>query len=572
MYKILRRLPLPRAAAAILFLLVQMGGTLCLPYVTAQIMNRGVIAGDLHYIRTQGFLMIGLSLVSLLGAAANTLIFSQISYRLGEELREELYAKVLTFSKSEFDRFGASSLITRGTNDVTQVQTLVEMGLKFLILAPVQLIGGILMTWLLSPRLAFISMCALPFLAAATAVIYRFAGPLYVKIQLCLDQLNLYFREGLTGVRVIRAFCREQADYEKYREMNRSYARASVKAGTVMSFFMPVFSLCLNIAALLILWQGGRSVDAGALEVGSMIGAVSYSAQILSGFAMLTQIILGIPRGQTSARRIFQVLELTPAVRDPQSGGQPANGPVSLSFAHVNFRYPGAKKEVLSDISFTVRAGQTLAVIGSTGDGKSTLVNMISRLYDVDSGHVRLNGTDVRELPQRELHARVSCAPQTSTLFLGTIRSNLLLAKPEATDREIWDALDLAQASEFVSLLDQGLDSRVEKAGGNFSGGQRQRLCIARALLKDADVYVFDDSFSALDFKTEAAVRSAMKQKTAGRITVIVAQRLSSVANADVIAVLDSGALAGLGTHRELSAGNQVYRQIMDSQTCKEVA
>lgn len=608
MTSMIKRLPPARALLAILFLFVQMGGSLCLPYVTAQIVNRGVISGDIGYIWSQGAVMIGLSAVSLLGAAINTLLFSQISYKLGEQLRLEIYTKALSFSKSEFDRFGASSLITRNTNDVTQVQNLVEMGLKFLILAPIQLIGGIIMTWLLSPTLAFVSLCAIPFLAVSTVVIYRLASPLYVKIQTLLDQLNLYFKEGLTGVKVIRAFHKEQADYEKYRQTNRGYTSASITAGTIMSFFMPVFSLLISIATLVIVWLGGSFAANGTLEVGSIIGALSYSAQILSGFAMLTQIILGVPRGQTSAKRICEVLDTPAAIRDPEDAvlfaaiynSEDAVSPasdydpdetavpaairspeeealsaaeqISLSFEDVDFRYFGAEKKTLSGIDFTVYGGQTLAIIGSTGDGKSTLVNLISRLYDVEHGCVRLSGADIRSLTQNTLHDKVSFAPQASTLFLGTVRSNLLIGKPDATDEELWAALDMAQAGEFVRTLDKGLDSAVEKAGGNFSGGQKQRLCIARALLKKADVYVFDDSFSALDFKTDAAVRTSMRARTKDAVTVIVAQRISTVMNADLIAVLDGGVLAGLGTHEELKAQNPIYQQILDSQTYKEVA
>lgn len=570
MNQIIRRLPISGALLAILFLFIQMGGSLALPYVTAQIVDHGIMTGDTGYVMTQGAVMIGLSLVSLFGAAVNTLLFSRISYKLGEELRADIYRKTLQFSKREFDRFGASSLVTRNTNDVTQVQNLVEMGLKFLILAPLQLIGGIVMTWMLSPSLALIAMCTIPCLAAATIVIYRFAGPLYTRMQIYLDKLNLYFREGLTGVKVIRAFCREQADYEKYKEMNGSYTGTSIKAGTIMSFFMPVFSMCINFATLAIVWIGGKFAAEGSMEVGAIIGAISYSAQILMGFAMLTQVILGVPRGQASAKRIYEVLDMPLAVRNPGEEGKETDETVSLTFENVDFRYPGAEKKTLSGIGFTVRGGQTLAVIGSTGDGKSTLVNLISRLYDVERGQVRLNGVDVRDLMQSTLHDKVSFVPQVSTLFLGTIRSNLLLGKPDATDEEIWAALSMAQADEFVCTLKDGLDSRVEKAGGNFSGGQKQRLCIARALLKQADVYVFDDAFSALDFKTDAAVRTSMRERTKKAVTVIVAQRISTVMNADLIAVLDGGALAGLGTHDELKEVNPVYRQILDSQTYKE--
>lgn len=572
MLKIIKRLPPVQTLLAIAFLFVQIAGTLYLPYLTAGIVNNGVADGDTAFIWSQGIWMIALSLVSLAGAVLNTLLFSRIAYKLGEELRSDVYRKTLKFSKNEYDQFGASSLITRNTNDVTQVQTLVEMGLKFLIMAPVQLIGGILMTWMLAPPLALVFLAVIPFLALAYFVIYRFASPLYAKMQVLMDRLNLTFKEGLTGVKVIRAFRKEAFEYAKYNGANEEYARASITAGTIMSFFIPVITLLVSLATLVMVWVGGKGVMAGTMEVGAIIGAISYGAQILTGFAMLTQVVLSIPRGQTSAKRINEVLNLPLSIEDPMIAGEQDSDEHSLTFEDVDFRYLGAERKTLSGIRFTVYGGQTLAIIGSTGDGKTSLVNLISRLYDVERGHVRLNGADVRDLPQKVLRDKVSFAPQASMLFFGTIRSNLLVGKPNATDAEIWAALDMAQATEFVRSLDKGLDSVVERAGGNFSGGQKQRLCIARALLKDADVYVFDDSFSALDFKTDAAVRSAMLGKVKDAITVIVAQRVSTVMSADIIAVMDGGMLAGLGTHEELNASSPLYRQIIDSQVYKEVA
>ncbi len=572
MLKIIKRLPPAQTLAAIAFLLVQIGCSLYQPYVTAHIINNGVVKGDTAYIWSQGTLMIGLSVLSLFGAIFNTLLFSRISYKLGEELRSDVYRKALKFARNEFDKFGASSLITRNTNDVTQVQTLIEMGLKFLILAPIQMVGGILMTVLLSPSLALIFVCMIPFLAIAYFIINRFASPLYAKMQQLLDKLNLYFKEGLTGVKVIRAFDKEEQEYNKYLEVNREYTRASITAGTIMSFFIPVLTMLISLTTLLIVWVGGHGIAKGTIEVGAIIGAINYGAQILMAFAMLTQVILAVPRGQTSAKRINEVLDMPLSIEDGKNAHETVTDEKFLTFENVDFRYFGAEKKTLSDISFTVYGGQTLALIGSTGDGKTSLVNLILRLYDIESGQVRLCGADVREIPQKTLHDKVSFAPQTSTLFFGTIRSNMQIGKPDATDDEIWAALDLAQATEFVKMLDKGLDSMVEKAGGNFSGGQKQRLCIARALLKNADVYIFDDSFSALDFKTDAAVRSAMREKVKDAITVIVAQRISTVQGADLIAVLDNGVLAGLGTHDELKESNPVYRQIVDSQTYKEVA
>jgi ABC-type multidrug transport system fused ATPase/permease subunit len=569
--KIIKRLPVAKTALALIFLFVQIGCTLYLPYITADIVNKNVMTGDIASIWPKGGLMIGLSVLSLVGALLNTLFFSKISYYLGAELRADVYGKVLKFSKNEFDKFGVSSLITRTTNDVTQVQTLVEMGLKFLLLAPAYLIGGILLTALLNVRLGLIFLCVVPFLVISYLIINRFANPLYSKMQKTLDSLNRFFREGLTGVKVIRAFGKEDAEYEKYKSANREYTKASISAGTIMSFFIPVITMLISFSALVVVWVSGKGIANGSIAVGDMIGAISYSALILMGFGMLTVVILAVPRGQTSAKRINEVLD-TPLSIEDAADPAPAGKELSLTFENVDFRYNGADIQTLSGIDFTVRAGQTLAIIGSTGAGKSSLVNLISRLYDVEKGKISINGADVRDIPQAALRRVVSFAPQTSTLFFGTIRSNLLVGKPGATDEEIWAALDMAQASEFVKTMPNGLDSTVEKAGGNFSGGQKQRLCIARTLLKDADIYVFDDSFSALDFKTDAAVRSSMKAKLKDKISVIVAQRIGTVMNSDLVAVLNKGSLVGLGTHDELKESCSVYKEIIDSQIYKEVA
>ena len=571
MLKIIKRLSPLAVFAAIAFLLVQVASLLYLPYVTADIVNKGLMTGDIAHIWSRGLLMMVVSIGGLLGALLNTLLFSNISYKLGGELRGDLYRKAMSFSRHEYDKFGASSLMTRNTNDVTQVQNLVEMAMKFLILSPAMLFGGIAMTYLLSPQLALVFLGTVPFLAVAALVIYRFASPLYAKIQKLMDSLNLFFREGLTGVKVIRAFNKEKTEYDKYNSTNQEYTKTSITAATIMSVFSPLITMIISLSTILIVWLGGNSVAAGTMEIGTIMGAISYSVQILMGFGMLTSVILAVPRGQVSAGRINEVLNMPLSINDPEHSASAGNKITKLDFENVDFRYPGAGKKTLEGISLTVAKGQTLAIIGNIGGGKSSLVNLISRLYDVEAGHIHLNDTDIRDLPLKKLHELVSFSPQKSTLFLGTIRSNMLMGKPSATDGEIWAALEMAQATEFVRTLPDGLDSPVEKSGGNFSGGQKQRLCIARALLKDASIYIFDDSFSALDFKTDAAVRTAMQAKLRNAITVIVAQRVSTIMDADLIAVLDNGKLAGLGTHEQLSRSNPVYREIIQSQFYKEV-
>lgn len=570
MFKLLKRLPPVKSILAIVFLLVQASCILYLPYLTAGIVDSGILAGDVGYIWRQGGIMLGFTVISLVAALLNMYIAGKIAFDLGKDLRDELFTKALSFSKTEYDRFGTSGLITRNINDVTQVQTVVEMLFKFLILSPVYLIGGIYLTWKLSPALAVPFIIVLPFMGVAAVVIYRFATPLYGKMQKLLDRLNLLFREGITGVRVIRAFANEGEDYEKYKDINRDYTRTSITAGTIMSVFVPLITLILNLATLSIVWIGGNSAAGGNMEAGAIMAAVAYSAQILTGFSLLTNAILTLPRGQVSVKRIHEVLDTQVEIVDSPAPNKPCHA--SLAFDDVSFHYPGAARPALSGISFEAARGQTLAVVGGTGDGKSTLLSLISRLYDSGRGSVRLGGVDVRDMAQSELHGRVSYAPQKSALMMGTIRSNMLLAKPESSDEEIWSALGAACATEFIKSLPDGLDSPVEKGGANFSGGQRQRLCIARTILKDAGVYLFDDSFSALDFKTDAAVRAAIRERLKDKITVIVAQRIGTIVDADMIAVLDNGTLAGLGTHRELLESNSVYQEIVKSQGYMEVA
>ena len=576
MLKIIKRLPMVKVFFAIFFLLIQIVCALYLPYITADIVNKGVVSGDNSYVLSKGALMIALSLISLVGAIVNTFIFSKISYKLGSQLRAEIYGKALSFSKFEYDKIGTSSLITRNTNDVTQVQNLVEMGLKFLILAPAMLIGGIVMTYLLNPTLALIFLATVPFLTISYLIIYFFARPLYTKMQKLLDQMNLFFREGLNGAKIIRAFSKEEIEFDKYNGVNQSYTQTSISAGTIMSFFIPVITMILSLSTVIIMWKGGKMVGDGTLAVGDIMGAISYSAQILMGFGMLTNIILAIPRGQISANRINEVLEMplsivqTGVVQEPKHSKLPTKMRTSLTFDHVDFRYHGADSKTLENITLEVSSGQTLAIIGSTGEGKTTLVSLISRLYDVENGAIKIEHQDIRKYDETKLRALISLTPQKSILFVGTIRSNMLMSKPNATDQEIWEALDIADATEFVSQLPQGLDSVIDKNGGNFSGGQKQRLSIARSILKDAKIYIFDDTFSALDFKTDLKIRQAIRRKLKDAITIIVAQRISTIMDADLIALIDGGKLSGLGTHDDLKAGNEIYQEIIESQFYKE--
>lgn len=565
MLAMLKRLPVKGTVAAILFVVAQSACALCLPYVMAGIVDNGIVAGDVGRILHDGAIMLGLAVASLVAAVLGAYFVSRVSYSLGRGLRHDVYASVLRYSGREFDDFGAATLITRSANDVTQVQNVVEMGLKFLILSPIYLVCGIVLTWLLNPALATVFIGALPFLALAAVLVFRFAGPLYDRMQKLLDELNLRFREGLTGSRVMRAFCREEDDLAGYAAANEGYRLTAVRAGTIMSLFIPLVSLFMGLASVLIMWIGAGQMASGAMQIGAIMGAISYGSQILMAFAILTSIIVLVPRAQVSAKRVQEVLDHPVSVTEADEPAARIEG-AALEFDQVRFRYAGADEPVFSDVSFKVSPGCTMAVVGGTGEGKTTLLNLIMRFADAEEGAVRIGGTDVRDCTLDDVRSHVSLASQRPMLFQGTVRSNLLMANPEASDDELWEALWASAADEFVRDLPGGLDAIVDKAGGNFSGGQKQRLSIARALLKKASIYLFDDALSALDFKTEAVVRERMEGLLQGAVLVIVSQRASAVRSADAIAVIDEGALVGFGTHDELLAKNDVYRDIMCTQ------
>lgn len=570
MFKIIKRLSLLPVILAIAFLFIQVLCDLYIPTLTADMVNNGIVKGDTRFILQLGIVMIFVSLGGFVAALLNTKISAQISYKLGCVLRKDIYRKASQFSNDEFNKIGTSSLITRNTNDVTQVQNLIEMFLKFLILAPLYLVGGVVMAYRLSPSLSTVFIIVVPIVMLAAIGISMYANPLYAKMQKTIDRLNLIFREGLNGVKVIRAFGKEKQEYERYERDNAEYTKTSIRVNAIVGLLMPIMSLVMSLATIAITWIGSKSIDSGNLEIGTMMGVIAYSVQIMTGFMLIINVVSSIPRGVTSAKRINEVLDMPLTIYDAKNARQILSNETSLVFKHVTYTYQGAEKNAVEDISFSIHKGQTLAIIGSTGSGKSTIANLIPRLYDVSGGKIFLNGTDIQEIAQSTLHDRISLIPQKSVLFFGTVRENMLLGKPTATDDEIWAALNVAHAEEFVRSLDGGLDGIVEKGGGNFSGGQKQRLCIARAVLKDADVYVFDDSFSALDFKTEGEIRTALKGKLTNVVTVIVAQRMRTIMNADKILVLCEGKVAGIGTHDELKQSCEVYREIIASQFEKE--
>lgn len=572
MLKIVKRISLTSAIAAAVFMVIQVLADLYLPTLTSNIIDKGVAQGDVDYIWHTGFVMIGFSLISILAAIANTFFATRESQKLGKQLRTDVYKKSESLTKDAFDKYGTASLITKTTNDVTQIQMVTQMFLRMMINAPITLIGASILAYQKDHQLTKIFLVVIPVMIILIGGIMYFAVPLFKSMQKKTDRLNLVFREGLTGVRVIRAFDKTRFEENRFDLANKDYTNTAIKVNTIVALMMPMMTLIMSGTNVAITWFGGHYIADMTLEVGNLIAFMTYAMQILISFMMLSAIFIMVPRAQASADRINEVLDEKIGIHDPENPKTVsfAGKEATLAFNHVNYRYHGAEKLALEDIDFQAKSGEIVAIIGGTGSGKTTLVNLIPRLYDIESGSIQINGTDISEMTQYNLRELMGFVPQKAVLFSGTIRDNMQYGKPDATDEMIWKALEIAQAKDFVSEMEDGLDSHVEQGGGNFSGGQRQRLAIARALVKTADIYVFDDSFSALDFKTDANLRQALKTNMKESITVLVAQRVSTVMDADMILVLDEGKLVGKGTHEELLATNETYQEIVHSQLREE--
>ncbi|EPF4499238.1 ABC transporter ATP-binding protein [Enterococcus faecium] len=572
MLKIVKRISLTSAIAAAVFMVIQVLADLYLPTLTSNIIDKGVAQGDVDYIWHTGFVMIGFSLISILAAIANTFFATRESQKLGKQLRTDVYKKSESLTKDAFDKYGTASLITRTTNDVTQIQMVTQMFLRMMINAPITLIGASILAYQKDHQLTKIFLVVIPVMIILIGGIMYFAVPLFKSMQKKTDRLNLVFREGLTGVRVIRAFDKTRFEENRFDLANKDYTNTAIKVNTIVALMMPMMTLIMSGTNVAITWFGGHYIADMTLEVGNLIAFMNYAMQILISFMMLSAIFIMVPRAQASADRINEVLDEKIGIHDPENPKTVsfAGKNATLAFNHVNYRYHGAEKLALEDIDFQAKSGEIVAIIGGTGSGKTTLVNLIPRLYDIESGSIQINGTDISDMTQYNLRELMGFVPQKAVLFSGTIRDNMQYGKPDATDEMIWKALEIAQAKDFVSEMEDGLDSHVEQGGGNFSGGQRQRLAIARALVKTADIYVFDDSFSALDFKTDANLRQALKTNMKESITVLVAQRVSTVMDADMILVLDEGKLVGKGTHEELLATNETYQEIVHSQLREE--
>jgi ATP-binding cassette subfamily B multidrug efflux pump len=544
---------------------VQTSAALTLPTINAKIIDNGVLTGDTHYIYGMGAVMLLFAFIQVVFAIAAVYYGGKIAMSFGRDLRGNLFHKVTDFSTREVGTFGAPSLITRITNDVQQVQMLVVMACTMAIAAPITMVVGVIMAVRQSIGLSVILVVAMPLAAIILGFLVSMMVPAFRLMQERIDQVNRVLREQITGLRVVRAFVREPQEEKRFNEANQDLTDVSLRAGRLMASMFPTVNFLINASSVAVLWIGASQISAGKIQVGSLVAYLTYLVQILMSVVMATFMVSMIPRASVSADRIQEVLDTDVTVEPPTDPVREVVTHGALEFRHVGFRYPGAEHAVLSDISFATSPGQTTAIIGSTGAGKSTLVNLILRLFDSTEGEVLVGGVDVHDLDPDVLWSTIGLVPQRPYLFSGTVASNLRFGKPEATEDEMWEALDVAQASDFVRAMG-GLDARIEQGGTNVSGGQRQRLSIARALVRKPDVYVFDDSFSALDLATDARLRAALVPYTREAAVVIVAQRVSTISSADNILVLEDGVVISSGTHDELMAGCPTYAEIVQSQ------
>ena len=552
--------------------LVQTSATLYLPSLNADIIDKGIARNDHGYIWTTGLLMLGITIVQI-GFAIGAVYFgSKTAMGFGRDVRSGLFHRVTDYSTQEVNLFGAPSLITRITNDVQQVQMLVLMTCTLLVAAPITIVGGTILALREDVGLSGILLFSIPALTIAVGTVISRMIPQFRLMQVRIDAINRVLREQITGIRVVRAFVREPDEAKRFKSVNDDVTETSLKTGRLMAFMFPIVMLVLNGSSVAVLWIGADRINTGKMSIGALIAFLSYLAQILMSVMMASFMAVMIPRAAVCAERIQEVLDTVPSVRASDDPVTEVALVGSLEFRNVGFHYPGAEKAVLSDISFTSLAGQTTAIIGSTGSGKTSLLNLVPRLADATSGAVLVDGVDVRDLQPDVLWDRIGLIPQKPYLFSGTIASNLRYGKPDATDEELWEALEVAQAKDFVAAMPGGLDARVAQGGSNVSGGQRQRLAIARALVRKPEIYLFDDSFSALDLSTDARLRAALAPHTANSTVIIVAQRVSTISRADQILVIEDGETVGLGTHEHLLETCPTYKEIVDSQIAEEAA
>ena len=572
MIKLLRFIKPYRGFIALVFVLVfaQSMANLYLPTLMADIVDTGIVKGDTGYILRVGGVMLLVTIVGTICAVIASYFSAKTAVGFGRIVRGKIFTHGENFSLHEFDKVGTASLITRTTNDTTQVQQVLVIILNMMISAPLMAIGGIVLAVSQDATLSWVLVGAIPILVIAILVIMTRAIPLFQIMQKKIDKLNLILDEGLAGVRVIRAFDRIDHETRRFDEANLDLTDTAISVNRIVAFLMPIMMLVLNISTVAILWFGAIRINSGDMQVGALIAFLQYAMQILFAFLMLSMMFIMLPRAAASADRINEVLAMEPEINDPAESKSVSTKRGYVEFQNVTFSYPGAEEPALCDISFHAFPGQVTAIIGGTGSGKSTLISLIPRFYDVDSGHVLVDGVDTREMTQERLRAKIGFVPQKAILFSGTIADNIRSGKEDAAEEEVRHAADVAQATEFISEMKDDLDSVIAQGGTNVSGGQKQRLSIARALVRRPEIYVFDDSFSALDFKTDARLRAALKRETTEATVFIVAQRVGTVMDADQIIVLDEGRIAGIGNHRELMETSEVYREIVSSQLSLE--
>lgn len=572
MLRLLRNLKPYRGFVAIVLVLafLQSLANLYLPTLMADIIDKGVVKKDTAYIYQVGGIMLLITVGGALCAIAGAFFASRVAVGFGRDIRGKLFTHVEQFTLHEFDTVGTASLITRTTNDTNQVQQVLVIMLTMMITAPMMAIGGIILAMQQDVSLAWVLVAAIPILVLSIVVIMAKAIPLFRVMQVKLDKLNLVLDEGLTGVRVIRAFDRTDHERERFDRANFDLTDTAITVNRIVASLWPIMMLVLNLSSVAILWFGSIRIDNGEMQVGALFAFLQYAMQILFSMLMLSMLFIMLPRATASAARINSVLAIRPEITDSVQPRHVGEVRGYVDFHDVTFSYPGAEEPALSHVSFSARPGQVTAIIGGTGAGKSTLVNLIPRFYDVDSGHVLVDGVDVRELTQEELRAKIGLVPQTAVLFSGTVSENIRFGAEGASEEDVRHAAEVAQASEFITGMSDGYDSTIAQGGTNVSGGQKQRLSIARALARKPEIYIFDDSFSALDYATDAKLRAALKQETTTATVLIVAQRVSTILTADQILVLDEGRLVGTGTHRELMQTNEIYREIVLSQLSAE--
>jgi ATP-binding cassette subfamily B multidrug efflux pump len=554
----------------LLFLFAQAMAELYLPTLMSDVVNNGMMKGDTGYIWRYGSYMLIVALGSGLCAIVGSFLSSITALGIGRDLRNSVFTQVESYSLNEFDRIGVASLITRTTNDIIQVQTLTVMGMRFMIFAPIMCIGGIVMAMTKDGALTWILAVVLPVMLTLIGVLAALIVPLFKLMQTKLDTVNRVLRENLIGIRVIRAFDRLRSESERFRDANRDLTDTSIQVNKIMGVIQPFMLLMMNATTISIIWFGGVRISQNNLQIGDMMAFLQYAMQIMFSIIMVTIMFVMVPRAEASAVRINEVLELEPEIVDPAQPAKAEEQTGYVEFRNVTFSYAGAAEPAIHNISFATSPGEVTAIIGGTGSGKSTLINLIPRFYEADSGSVLVDGKDVRTMTQQDLRARIGFVPQTPILFSGTIAENIRYGKDDASDAEVAYAAEIAQAAEFITSMPDGFNALVAQGGTNFSGGQKQRLSIARALVRKPEIYIFDDSFSALDFKTDARLRTALKKETRAATVILIAQRVSTVMNADRIIVLDDGEIVGMGTHKELMRTCQVYREIVFSQLSEE--